>query len=92
MTTTQSANGRRVEGIEKYFWAITRYPKLIIAVGFIGILAMAASLPALVKDTTRDAFIAKDNPAVVRSWPRAVLDRMLDPFDVHRINLTVVTH
>ena len=73
MTTTQSANGRRVEGIEKYFWAITRYPKLIIAAGFIGILAMAASLPALVKDTTPDAFIAKDNPAVVRSWPTAAV-------------------
>ena len=86
MTTTQLDNRRRGEAIENFFWTITRFPKLIIAAGFIGIVAMAATLPALVKDTTPDAFIAKDNPAVVYRDKVKAIFGLDDPFVVAVIN------
>ena len=49
----------------KFFLAVTARPWLVLLLGA-ALVALAASfLPRLYKDTTADAFIAKDNPALI---------------------------
>ena len=74
---------------ETFFWTVTRFPKLIIAAGLIGIVAMAISLPNLVKDTTADSFIAKDNPAVVYRDKVKAIFGLDDPFVIAVINKNI---
>lgn len=49
----------------RFFWALTGHPKKILALGLLVIAGIGAFLPRLYKDTSAEAFIADDNPAVV---------------------------
>jgi len=50
---------------EQFFWNLTSRPLLTVVLGLLGIMAAAVVIPNLVKDTSLDAFIDDDNPAVV---------------------------
>lgn len=49
----------------KFFWALTAYPKTIVFAALLVVVAAGAFLPKLYKDTSAEAFIADDHPAVV---------------------------
>ncbi len=49
----------------RFFWGVTARPKLVLTVSLALIVVAASFVPGLTKDTTADAFIAADNPAVV---------------------------
>ncbi|MCI0399975.1 MAG: MMPL family transporter [Gammaproteobacteria bacterium] len=70
----------------KFFWRITAYPKTIVLTGLLLMLSAAAFIPGLVKDTSSDSFIAKDNPArVYRDHVKKVFG-LSDPFVIAVIN------
>ncbi|MGO1119733.1 outer membrane lipoprotein-sorting protein [Rhodovibrionaceae bacterium A322] len=50
---------------EAFFWKITAYPKTILLISLIMILGLGAFLPTIVKDTSADAFIDPENPALI---------------------------
>lgn len=49
---------------ELYFRFITKWPRVVIALGLLFIVGTGAFIPSLVKDTTIDAFIDPDNAAI----------------------------
>ena len=49
----------------KFFWALTAHPKKVVVAGLVAIVLIGSFLPRLYKDTSAEAFIADDNPAVV---------------------------
>ena len=49
----------------RFFWSLTAFPKTMLAVGLLVILTAAAFLPQMTKDTSSDAFIPADHPALV---------------------------
>ena len=49
----------------RFFWAVTAWPKTVIAIGVAFIIAFAAQIPSLQKDTRADAFIPEDHPALL---------------------------
>ena len=49
----------------RIFNAVTAIPKTIIAIGFVMIIGFASFIPTLQKDTSSDAFIPEDHPALV---------------------------
>lgn len=55
----------QTNNVESFFRWIVNHPKSVVLSGLIFLIAMAAFLPGLVKDTRSDAFLAVDNPAVV---------------------------
>ena len=48
-----------------FFKGVTSKPKLVISISLLLIFFAASFLPKLYKDTTADAFISKDNPALI---------------------------
>ncbi len=82
MSTSPGIIRRGDDTAEKFFRLVTRFPKLVITIGVVGIVAMAISLPKLVKDTTADSFIAKDNPSVVYRDKVKKIFGLDDPFVV----------
>ena len=65
---------------EHFFWKLTNHPLLTLVAGIVGIIAAATFVPGLVKDTSLDAFIAADNPAIIyRDKAREVFG-LSDPF------------
>ena len=50
---------------KRFFEFVTTMPKTIIIIGLMFIGLATAFVPQLYKDTTADAFIAKDNPALI---------------------------
>ncbi|MDN5941158.1 MAG: MMPL family transporter [Nitrospira sp.] len=70
----------------RFFWWVTAYPKTIVLAGLLLMLSAAAFIPSLVKDTSSDSFIAKDNPArVYRDQVKKVFG-LSDPFVIAVIN------
>ena len=49
----------------RLFWMTIACPKTILAIGLVVIVAAAAFLPQLTKDTRSEAFMPADHPAVV---------------------------
>ena len=49
----------------RFFWALSGHPKKILFAGLLLIVAMGALMPRLYKDTSAEAFIPDDDPAVV---------------------------
>jgi len=49
---------------EIYFRFITKFPRVVVALGILFIIGTGAFIPSLVKDTTIDAFIDPDNAAI----------------------------
>jgi|APTNR8051073442_1049403.scaffolds.fasta_scaffold02826_3 hypothetical protein len=52
-------------GAERVFWRITGWPRTILCAGLLVIVGLGLFVPSLTTDTTPDAFIADDNPAIV---------------------------
>ncbi|WP_282608628.1 outer membrane lipoprotein-sorting protein [Pelagibius sp. Alg239-R121] len=66
----------------RFFMAVTAFPKTVLFFSFLAILGAAAFLPLLNKDTTPDAFIAADNPAVIYRDKVKEIFGLDDPFVV----------
>lgn len=49
----------------KFFWHLTKHPRKVIAAAILVAVLVGSFLPNLHKDTSAEAFIADDNPAVV---------------------------
>ena len=49
----------------KFFLWVTNYPKTLLSIGILFIFLMASFLPGLSKDTSADAFMPDDHPAIV---------------------------
>jgi len=49
----------------RVFWWVTGHPFTIIALGLVLVVWLGLSLPRLIKDTSAEAFISSDHPAVV---------------------------
>ena len=49
----------------KFFLWVTNYPKILLSIGILFIFLMASFLPKLSKDTSADAFMPEDHPAIV---------------------------
>ena len=50
---------------ERFFKLVTDWRGTTLTLGVLGLVALAGFLPSLTKDTTADAFIAEDNPALI---------------------------
>ncbi len=82
MTSDGTASRKDSSVGERFFNAVTAYPKTVLLLCFLGITAAGAFLPSLVKDTTPDAFIAADNPAVIYRDKVKKIFGLDDPFVV----------
>ncbi len=65
---------------ERFFWRVTRHPLLTVMAGLLIIIAAATVVPQLVKDTSLDAFIADDNPAIIYRDKAREIFGLDDPF------------
>ncbi len=65
---------------ERFFWTVTRRPLLSVMAGLLIIIAAATVVPRLEKDTSLDAFIADDNPAIVYRDKAREIFGLDDPF------------
>lgn len=59
---TKKTKDNVVTSVTKY---VVNYPKLVVTVSLLMMLVLFTALPTLTKDTRSDAFLAKDNPALV---------------------------
>ncbi len=71
---------------QRFFYTITAMPKSIIALGVLIMMAFAAFIPSLQKDTRSDAFIPKDHPALVFRDQTRQLFGLEDPLVIAVIN------
>jgi predicted RND superfamily exporter protein len=51
--------------VESIAWFIVNYPKRLVFISLVIMVALFSALPSLYKDTRSDAFLADDNPALV---------------------------
>ena len=65
---------------ESFFRGVTEYPWMVILLGVLLAAGSAAFVPTLVKDTTADAFISQDNPAVIYRDRVKQIFGLEDPF------------
>jgi len=70
----------------RLFWMTTVCPKTILAIGLVVIVAAAAFLPQLTKDTRSEAFMPADHPAVVYRDKVKEIFGLRDPMVVAVIN------
>ncbi len=82
MTRANAAMRKDGKVRERFFLFVTAFPKTLLLLCFLGIAAAGAFLPSLVKDTTPDAFIAADNPAVIYRDKVKEIFGLDDPFVV----------
>lgn len=66
----------------RVFWGITAFPRTSIVLGLAMMIACAAFLPGLVKDTRSDAFLPDDEPALVYRDKVRELFGLTDPLVV----------
>ncbi len=74
------------ERCERFFHALTSYPKTILIIGIVLIILFAAFIPTIKKDTSADAFIASDNPALIYRDEVKKTFGLEDPFVVAVVN------
>ena len=67
---------------ESFFLRVTDHAWMVIALGVLLVAELAVWVPSLTKDTTPDAFIAKDNPAVIYRDRVKEIFGLEDPFVV----------
>lgn len=72
--------------VERYLWAITARPTLVLAAVALFTLLLAAGLPRLYKDTRADAFVPRDHPARVMNREFRTLFGLGDPMVVAVVN------
>ena len=70
----------------RFFEIVTKMPKTIILIGLIFIGLATAFVPQLYKDTTADAFIAKDNVALIYKEKVKEIFGLADPMVMAVIN------
>ena len=70
----------------RLFWVTTACPKTILTIGLVVIVAAAAFLPQLTKDTRSEAFMPADHPAVVYRDKVKEIFGLRDPMVVAVIN------
>jgi len=70
----------------RFFWSVTAYPKTILTLALLVVLAAAAYLPQITKDTSSDAFIPVDHPALVYRDQVKEIFGLADPVVVAVIN------
>jgi predicted RND superfamily exporter protein len=70
----------------KFFWAITARPKLILAIGFLIIMATAAFIPTLTIDSRSEAFLPADDPALLYRDQVEDIFGLKDPMVIAVIN------
>jgi len=70
----------------RFFEIVTTMPKTIILIGLIFICLATAFVPQLYKDTTADAFIAKDNVALIYKEKVKEIFGLADPMVMAIIN------
>ena len=70
----------------RFFEIVTTMPKTIILIGLMFIGLATAFVPQLYKDTTADAFIAKDNPALIYKNKVKEIFGLADPMVMVVIN------
>ena len=70
----------------RFFEIVTKMPKTIILIGLIFIGLATAFVPQLYKDTTADAFIAKDNVALIYKEKVKEIFGLADPMVMAIIN------
>ena len=68
------------------FMLITAWPRMVIMLGLLFIALTAMFIPNLVKNTSSDAFIADDNPAVVYRDRVKQIFGLDDPFVIALVN------
>ncbi len=68
------------------FWAVTAYPKTVLALGIALIIACASFVPGLVKDTRSDAFLPEDEPALLYRDRVKEIFGLTDPMVVAVVN------
>ena len=71
---------------KRFFEFVTTMPKTIIVIGLMFIGLATAFVPQLYKDTTADAFIAKDNPALIYKNKIKKIFGLADPMVMAVIN------
>ena len=70
----------------RFFQGVTAYPKTILLLGTLLILAGAFFLPEMIKDTTVEAFIPKDDPVRVFRDNAKDIFGLKDPMVIAVIN------
>lgn len=80
---TNNANESRAN---RFFRTVTTYPKTILITGLILIIATAAFIPTLKKDTRSDAFMPADHPALVYRDKVKQIFGLKDPMVIAVIN------
>ena len=70
----------------RVFWRITAFPRSSIFLGLALIVACAAFIPDLVKDTRSDAFLPDDEPALLYRDRVKVIFGLTDPMVVAVVN------
>ena len=69
-----------------YFTFITSWPKTVIVLSLVLIVLAGLSLPGLYKDTSADAFIAEDNPALIYKNKVKAIFGLADPMVMAIVN------
>ena len=70
----------------QFFQGVTTYPKTILLLGTLLILAGGSFLPGIIKDTTVEAFIPKDDPVRVFRDNAKDIFGLKDPMVIAVIN------
>ena len=71
---------------EKFFWKITNFPKTILAASILLLIFFGFFLPKLTADTTAEAFMPDDHPAVVYRDKAKEIFGLSDPMVVAIVN------
>ena len=70
----------------RFFWAVTAYPRTVLVVCLLAIGGALAALPGLTRDTSAEAFISPDEPAVVYRKKVQEIFGLADPIVVAILN------
>ena len=70
----------------RFFWAVTAYPKTVLALCALAIMGALAALPGLTRDTSAEAFLSPDEPAVVSRKKVQEIFGLADPIVVAILN------
>lgn len=81
MAADELGNGELMNSrAARFFTGVIAYPKLVLVVTFIVIGLAASMLPRLTRDTSSDAFISADHPAIVYREQVRNIFGLDDPF------------
>lgn len=79
-------NNKQPSRSEMFFQFITEWPKTILAIGLMVILATAVFIPTIQKDTRSDAFMPPDHPALIYQDKVEDIFGLKDPMVITVVN------